>query len=113
MAMRRIVTPLAVPLLVAALLAPVAGAGAGLCDALRDMAGPTDNPQTPGPDVYGVTAWGDDIPDLPAPSALDVPLSRATLDGGVPLSAPVPEQAASAPRTARENELASRGPPAA
>ena len=101
------------PLLVAALLAPVAGAGAGLCDALRDLAGPTDNPETPGPDVYGVTNWDADIPDLPAPAALDVPLGLATLDGGVPLSSPVPEQAASAPRTARENELASRGPPSA
>lgn len=111
--MRRIAVPLILPLLVAALIAPVAGAGAGLCDALRDLAGPTDNPETPGPDVYGETTWGDDIPDLPAPSALDVPLSRAALDGGVPLSSPVPEQVAAAPRTARENDFASRGPPSA
>ncbi len=111
--MRRIAVPLVLPLLVAALLAPVAGAGAGLCDQLRDLAGPTDNPDTPGPDFYGVTHWGDDIPDLPAPSALDVPLAAALLGSGVPISAPVPEQAASAPRTTRETELASRGPPAA
>lgn len=109
--MRRIAAPLVLPLLVAALLAPVAGAGAGLCDALRDLAGPTDNPETPGPDVYGVTTWGDDIPDLPAPSALDVPITAALLGRGVPLFSAVPEQAATAPRTPRESDLASRGPP--
>ncbi len=109
--MRRIAAPLAVPLLVAALLAPVAGAGAGLCDALRDMAGPTDNPETPGPDVYGVTNWDDGIPDLPDPAALDVPLAEAVDSPGVPLAAAVPEEAPPPPRTTHERPLASRGPP--
>ncbi len=101
----------------AALLAPVAAAGAVLADDLRDLAdgatGLADNPDTPGPDLYAPIPWGDDIPDMPSLVALDVPISAAPFVGGVPVSTPVPELAASAPRMAREARVTSRGPPAA
>ncbi len=103
-------------LLVGALLAPVAGAGAVLADDLRDMAegstGLADNPATPGPDLYAPRVWGTDIPDMPSLVVLDAPIdapplraplaSARSADAPRPVAAPVPSA----------RPVSVRGPPA-
>jgi hypothetical protein len=114
--MRQFAARSAAALLLAALLAPVLGAGAVLADDLRDMAagntGLADNPDTPGPDLYAPRPWGDDIPDMPSLLVLDAPADAA------PAAAPRP--VATAPAAHRDlascapapRGIAARGPPA-
>src|SRR5450830_450578 len=88
--MRQSAARSAAAFLIAALLAPVLGAGAVLADDLRDMVagntGLADDPETPGPDLYAPRGWGADIPDMPSLVVLDAPatetLSEAPLAVG-------------------------------
>jgi len=63
--------------LLPALLAPVVGAGAVLADDLADLMAPTDDPQTPGPDLYHGRSL--DIPDMPDLVAMALPLPAPAL----------------------------------
>jgi hypothetical protein len=113
--MRLHVPRLAAVVLLAALLAPVLGAGAVLADDLRDMAagntGLADDPETPGPDLYAPRVWGDGVPDMPSLLVLDAPAETAA---GV-----VPSLVSTAPAARRDlascapapHGITARGPP--
>jgi hypothetical protein len=113
--MRQIAARFATALLVAALLAPVFGAGAVLADDLRDMlAGDTglaDNPETPGPDLYAPRIWGTDIPDMPSLVVLDAPADCTHSENPRSVGALTPAARDLAPCTPRSREISARGPP--
>jgi hypothetical protein len=104
-------------LLVAALLAPVFGAGAVLADDLRDMmagnTGLADNPDTPGPDLFAPIVWGGDIPDMPSLVVLDKPSAPVVLVAGPAPAARVDESRPPVPALVASPETSVRGPPAA
>ncbi|HTS03152.1 MAG TPA: hypothetical protein VMN04_11550 [Thermoanaerobaculia bacterium] len=106
----------ATALLVAALLAPVFGAGAVLADDLRDMAagntGLADNPETPGPDLYAPRIWGTDIPDMPSLLVLDAPADPAIPDVPRPVAHAPAVPRALAPCAPAPRSITARGPPA-
>jgi hypothetical protein len=103
-------------LLIAALLAPVLGAGAVLADDLRDMAadstGLADNPETPGPDLYAPRPWGNDIPDMPSLLVLDAPAEPAHADSLRPVALALTVSRDLAPCSPAPRGVSARGPPA-
>jgi hypothetical protein len=105
----------AAALLVAALLAPVFGAGAVLADDLRDMAadstGLADNPATPGPDLYAPRVWGTDIPDMPSLLVLDAPEEAALVQAPLPGAETVEPVRPFAVRAPSTRPVSVRGPP--
>jgi hypothetical protein len=113
--MRQSAARSAAAFLLAALLAPVFGAGAVLADDLRDMvAGDTglaDNPETPGPDLYAPRVWGTDIPDMPSLVVLDAPAAETLPEA--PRAAGTLSRATRdfAPPALRAREISARGPP--
>ncbi len=114
--MRRFAARPAAALLVAALLAPVLGAGAVLADDLRDLvAGDTglaDNPNTPGPDLYAPRPWGDDIPGMPSLLVLDTPTSAQPADAPRPVAQAPATHHDLAPCAPAPRGIAARAPPA-
>lgn len=113
--MRRFAAHPAAALLVAALLAPIFGAGAVLADDLRDMAagntGLADNPETAGPDLFAPRLWGGDIPDMPSLLVLDAPSDAAPADAPRPVSAAPAAHRDLSPCPPEPRGLAARGPP--
>jgi hypothetical protein len=113
--MRQSAARAAATFLLAALLAPVFGAGAVLADDLRDMfagnTGLADDPETPGPDLYPARNWGADIPDMPSLVVLDAPASETLSER--PRAAGTLSQATKdlAPCAPRAREISARGPP--
>jgi hypothetical protein len=114
--MRHFAARPAAALLVAALLAPVFGAGAVLADDLRDLAagntGLADDPETPGPDLYAPRHWGDDIPDMPSLLALDAPADAAPAEVPGPVAKATAAHRDQAPCAPAPRGIAARGPPA-
>lgn len=114
--MRRSAARTAAALLVAALLAPVLGAGAVLADDLRDLAagntGLADNPDTPGPDLYAPRDWGADIPVMPPLLVLDAPADAVLLEAPRPVAAVAAADRDLAPCAPTPRVIAARGPPA-
>lgn len=113
--MRRFAARSAATFLLAAILAPVLGAGAVLADDLRDMAagntGLADNPETPGPDLYAPRVWGTDIPDMPSLIVLDAPADVAwRLQPAEGSLLPATGHDLS-PHSSRARDLSTRGPP--
>ena len=95
----------------AAVLAPSAWTGPTWADEWADLTSPTDNPGTPGPDLYNNKRYEDAVQPMPdlVPAQLG-PLAEA-------LPAPVPEGsapdlAAAAPPPPVLCSSACRGPPA-
>jgi hypothetical protein len=101
--------------LIAALLAPVLGAGAVLADDLRDMfadnTGLADDPETPGPDLYAPRVWGADIPDMPSLIVLDAPAAKAHSEAPQAAGTLSPATRDLATCVLRAREISSRGPP--
>ena len=101
---------LAALLLAAAVLAPVAWTGPTWADDWADLTSPTDNPDTPGPDLYNNKRYEDGVQSMPDLVAMQLaPLAEA-------LPLPVEDGAApefAAPRTQPPSlrSSACRGPP--
>ena len=68
---------------VAALLAPVLWTAQTWADDWADLTAPTDNPETPGPDLYSNKRYEDDVQTMPDP----VPMRLAPLVEALPLPA--------------------------
>ena len=113
--MRQSAARAAAAFLLAALLAPVLGAGAVLADDLRDMAagntGLADDPETPGPDLYAPRVWGTDIPDMPSLIVLDAPAAETVAEAPRAAGTLSPAMRDLAPRAPRAREISARGPP--
>ena len=114
--MRRFAARPAAALLVAALLAPVFGAGAVLADDLKDLGagntGLADDPATPGPDLYAPRPWGDDIPDMPSLLVLDTPAEAGPVDAPRPVTQAPATHHDLAPYAPAPRGITARGPPA-
>jgi hypothetical protein len=113
--MRQSAARAAAAFLLAALLAPVFGAGAVLADDLRDMVkdntGLADDPETPGPDLYAPRVWGTDIPDMPSLIVLDAPAAETVAEAPRAAGTLSPAMRDLAPRAPRAREISARGPP--
>ena len=113
--MRQSAARAAAAFLLAALLAPVLGAGAVLADDLRDMVkdntGLADDPETPGPDLYAPRVWGTDIPDMPSLIVLDAPAAETVAEAPRAAGMLSPAMRDLAPRAPRAREISARGPP--
>jgi hypothetical protein len=113
--MRQFAARAAAAFLLAALLAPVLGAGAVLAGDLRDMGagntGLADDPETPGPDLYAPREWGADIPDMPSLVVLDAPAAETLSETPRPAGTLSPAARDLAPQAPRPRDISARGPP--
>jgi hypothetical protein len=113
--MRQFAARAAAAFLLAALLAPVLGAGAVLAGDLRDMGagntGLADDPETPGPDLYAPRGWGADIPDMPSLVVLDAPAAETLSETPRAAGTLSPAARDLAPQAPRSRDISARGPP--
>jgi hypothetical protein len=96
----------------AAVLAPSAWTGPAWADDWADLTSPTDNPATPGPDLYNNKRYEDGVQSMPDLVPMPLPPPAEALP--VPLLGGSASEIAAAP--ARPSALyvsACRGPPAA
>ncbi len=86
-----------------------------LADDLKDLAagntGLSDDPETPGPDLYAPRPWGDDVPDMPSLLVLDAPADAAEAFEPRPVEPVVPACRDLSPCDPNARAIAARGPP--